>query len=51
MKQIIEDIKEIGVENIAPCHCTGLEQINQFREAFDENFFQVGVGKVIELEL
>ncbi len=50
MEQIIEDFRQIGVRFVAPCHCTGEDQINAFRNAFGGDFIQVGVGKVIEIE-
>ena len=50
VKRIINEFKRIGVVNVAPCHCTGDQAINQFKEAFGENFISVGVGAVIEIE-
>lgn len=47
---IINEFNRIGVKNVAPCHCTGEQAISSFRNAFGENFIQVGVGKVIEIE-
>jgi 7,8-dihydropterin-6-yl-methyl-4-(beta-D-ribofuranosyl)aminobenzene 5'-phosphate synthase len=51
LNQIIEDFREIGVKFIAPSHCTGQQQIDHFREAFGEDLIEVGVGKMIEIEL
>lgn len=50
VKQIIKEFQRIGVVHVAPCHCTGDRAINQFREAFGENFISVGAGAVIEIE-
>ena len=47
---IIKEFNRIGVKYIAPCHCTGDQAIGQFRNAFGDDFIQVGVGKVIEIE-
>jgi len=47
---IIKEFNRIGVKYVAPCHCTGEQTINIFRNAFGEDFIQVGVGKVIEIE-
>ncbi len=47
---IIKELNRIGVKYVAPCHCTGDQAIGQFRNAFGEDFIQVGVGKVIEIE-
>jgi len=48
---IIKEFERIGVKYVAPCHCTGGETINIFRNAFGEDFIQVGVGKVIEIDI
>jgi len=50
VNEIIQEFKRIGVKYVAPCHCTGEETISKFRNAFGEDFIQVGVGKVIEIE-
>ncbi len=50
VKQIIQEFKRIGVVHVAPCHCTGDQAINQFKEAFGDDFISVGVGAVIEIE-
>ncbi len=50
VKQIIKEFQRIGVVHVAPCLCTGDRAINQFREAFGENFISVGAGAVIEIE-
>lgn len=50
VNKIIKEFKRIGVKNVAPCHCTGEQAISSFRNAFGEDFIQVGVGKVIEIE-
>ena len=50
VNQIIDDFNQMGVKYVAPCHCTGEQTISKFRNAFGENFIQVGVGKVIEVE-
>ncbi len=50
VKKIIKEFKRIGVVHVAPCHCTGDQAINQFKNAFGENFISVGVGAEIEIE-
>ena len=49
IRSIIEDFKNLGVQKVAPCHCTGDKAINLFKEAYQENFIENGVGKLIEL--
>jgi 7,8-dihydropterin-6-yl-methyl-4-(beta-D-ribofuranosyl)aminobenzene 5'-phosphate synthase len=48
--EIIKEFNRIGVKYVAPCHCTGEDTISIFRNAYGEDFIQVGVGKVIEIE-
>ncbi len=50
VNKIIQEFSRIGVKYAAPCHCTGDPAIGKFREAFGDDFIQVGVGKVIEIE-
>ena len=50
VNEIIKEFNRIGVKHVAPCHCTGEQTISIFRNAFGEDFIQVGVGKVIEIE-
>jgi 7,8-dihydropterin-6-yl-methyl-4-(beta-D-ribofuranosyl)aminobenzene 5'-phosphate synthase len=50
VNKIIQEFNRIGVKYAAPSHCTGDPAISSFREAFGEDFIQVGVGKVIEIE-
>jgi 7,8-dihydropterin-6-yl-methyl-4-(beta-D-ribofuranosyl)aminobenzene 5'-phosphate synthase len=48
---IIARLKSLGVEKVAPSHCTGEEAIALFREAWGENFVEGGLGAVIEVPL
>lgn len=49
IKAIIRDFQRLGVQKVAPCHCTGDKAIALFREAYAEDFIQIGVGQVIEI--
>ncbi|MCK4256798.1 MBL fold metallo-hydrolase, partial [candidate division WOR-3 bacterium] len=49
VNEIIEDLKELDIEKIAPSHCTGGRAIELFREAWGENFYDLGCGAVFEL--
>lgn len=44
LNEVISQLKELGVQKIGPTHCTGKEAIAAFKEAFGENFVQMGVG-------
>lgn len=50
VKEIIKELEELGVEKIAPSHCTGGRPIELFREAWRENFLDLGCGAVFEVE-
>ena len=49
ISSIIEQLKNLGVEMVAPCHCSGDLARNMFKEAFGDNYIDVGVGKTIEI--
>ena len=44
INQIIERLKSLGVQKIAPSHCTGERAINLFKEAWREDFIKAGCG-------
>ncbi len=47
MTSIIEEMKSIGVVKCGATHCTGDRQIKLIREAFGEDYFELGVGNTI----
>lgn len=47
IKDIIADFRRLGVQKVAPCHCTGDKAIGLFREAYGEDFVQNGAGKIL----
>jgi 7,8-dihydropterin-6-yl-methyl-4-(beta-D-ribofuranosyl)aminobenzene 5'-phosphate synthase len=49
VKQIIEKFRELGVLKVGPTHCTGDKAIQLFKDAFGENYIEIGAGKVIEI--
>lgn len=46
---IIEDFRLLGVQKVAPSHCTGDQAIALFREAYGEDFLQSGAGQVFRI--
>jgi 7,8-dihydropterin-6-yl-methyl-4-(beta-D-ribofuranosyl)aminobenzene 5'-phosphate synthase len=50
IEEIIKDFRYMGVEQVAPCHCTGENAMTMFAVEYGEDFFQVGVGSTIRLE-
>lgn len=49
IKEIIASFKEMGVRYVGPCHCSGDRARGLFKEAYEENFLEVGVGSVVTL--
>ena len=49
LKAIINDFKKMGVQKVAPSHCSGDRCRKLFKEEYKENFIEDGVGKVIEI--
>jgi 7,8-dihydropterin-6-yl-methyl-4-(beta-D-ribofuranosyl)aminobenzene 5'-phosphate synthase len=47
MEEIIAGMKELGVVRCGATHCTGDRQIELFRKAFGDNYFDLGVGNMI----
>ncbi len=45
----VEEFRKLGVEKVAPSHCTGDLVKEAFREKYKEDFIEYGVGKVIEI--
>ena len=45
----VKEFKELGVEKVAPSHCTGDLVREAFRKEYKKNFIEYGVGKVIEI--
>lgn len=50
MEEIIAGMKDIGIVKCGATHCTGNDQIEMFKQAFGENYFELGVGNTIVIE-
>ena len=48
VEAIIADLQELGVKQVAPCHCTGDRARRMFADAFGPDCILAGVGQVIE---
>jgi 7,8-dihydropterin-6-yl-methyl-4-(beta-D-ribofuranosyl)aminobenzene 5'-phosphate synthase len=46
---ILKDFRRLGVESVAPCHCTGEYAIERFAAEYGPDFIRVGVGSVVRL--
>jgi len=49
VRGIIDRFRELGVLKAAPCHCTGPEAIEMFKENYDQQYVPCGVGRVISV--
>jgi 7,8-dihydropterin-6-yl-methyl-4-(beta-D-ribofuranosyl)aminobenzene 5'-phosphate synthase len=47
---ILKDFRGLGIEKVAPCHCTGEYAMAMFAAEYGEDFILAGVGKSIELD-
>jgi 7,8-dihydropterin-6-yl-methyl-4-(beta-D-ribofuranosyl)aminobenzene 5'-phosphate synthase len=47
---ILKDFRRLGMEQVAPCHCTGERAIAMFAAEYGENLILAGVGRVIRFD-
>jgi len=47
--RIISDFRRLGVQKVAPCHCSGDRAREAFRQEYGEDFIPAGVGTVIRI--
>jgi len=50
IERVIADLRRLGVQRVAPCHCTGDRAREMFVDAFGVDFVPAGVGQVIDVE-
>jgi 7,8-dihydropterin-6-yl-methyl-4-(beta-D-ribofuranosyl)aminobenzene 5'-phosphate synthase len=51
IQAVIQEFKRLGVQKVAPSHCTGDNAIPLFQKSFGDDFIQIGAGAVIEIEI
>ncbi|MDI6811690.1 MAG: MBL fold metallo-hydrolase, partial [archaeon] len=44
---VSKDLRRLGVERVAPCHCTGNKAIAFLEREYGNDFIRNGVGRVI----
>lgn len=49
INEIIDKMQQLGVKKCGATHCTGEQQIEWFRQAFGENFVEMGTGNVLTI--
>jgi 7,8-dihydropterin-6-yl-methyl-4-(beta-D-ribofuranosyl)aminobenzene 5'-phosphate synthase len=50
ISSILRDFRRLGVQKVAPSHCTGDRAIAMFAAEYGEDFLRTGAGSVIRLE-
>ena len=48
VKEIISQFRELGVKKCGATHCTGDKQIKLFKEAYGNDYIEMGTGRVLE---
>lgn len=48
VKKIISQFRESGVKKCGATHCTDDKQINLFKEAYGNDYIEMGTGRVLE---
>ena len=49
LEGIVSSIKDLGVRYAGPAHCAGNEAMELFKKAYQEQYLNVGVGRVINV--
>jgi 7,8-dihydropterin-6-yl-methyl-4-(beta-D-ribofuranosyl)aminobenzene 5'-phosphate synthase len=47
---VVQKFRELGVEKVAPSHCTGDQVRDAFAQEYKEDYVEYGVGKIIEIK-
>jgi 7,8-dihydropterin-6-yl-methyl-4-(beta-D-ribofuranosyl)aminobenzene 5'-phosphate synthase len=50
IRSIVDDFRQLGVEQVSPAHCTGERAIAMFAAAYGDSYVQAGAGRVIVVE-
>jgi len=49
IEKTISAFKQLGVQYVAPCHCTGEKARSLFEKQFGKNYINIGAGKTITM--
>lgn len=47
IESVVESFVQLGVEKVAPCHCTGENARSLFHQRYGDNYIESGVGRRI----
>ena len=46
----INEMTNMGIINVGPCHCSGDNARNLFSEVYSDNYIEIGVGSIIQIK-
>lgn len=49
IESIIKEFRQLSVNKVAPCHCSGDEARRMFQEEYGEDYIDSGAGKIVSL--
>jgi len=50
LRALIAEFRRLGIEKVAPTHCTGDPAIEMFAAEYGDDFIRAGAGLVIDIE-
>jgi len=50
IRVLIHTFREMNIQKVAPCHCTGDRAMAMFKGEYGENYIKTGVGRIIQIE-
>ncbi len=50
IKSIINQLKDLEVQKVGPCHCTGYAAIDMLKKEYKKDFIEMGAGRLISFE-
>jgi 7,8-dihydropterin-6-yl-methyl-4-(beta-D-ribofuranosyl)aminobenzene 5'-phosphate synthase len=50
IRDLIHTFREMNIQKVAPCHCTGDRAMAMFKGEYGENYIKTGVGRIIQIE-
>lgn len=49
IREIAKNLQNLGVQHVAPCHCSGDNARTIFHNAYENEYIEIGVGSVINV--
>jgi 7,8-dihydropterin-6-yl-methyl-4-(beta-D-ribofuranosyl)aminobenzene 5'-phosphate synthase len=50
INEIIAKFRDLGVQKVGPCHCSGNEARRLFHQEYQNDFIEIGVGKEMRIQ-